>query len=109
MAVIATVDSPASDQLDPTPEAAEAVGAVWVGLWVSALRCLLTYVVAPALGALGVVLGPVGLALQLLGAVTSTAGALRLRTLGHRARYAYAAIAVAIWAATLLSVASLFD
>jgi hypothetical protein len=94
--------------MDPRiDEHAEAVGAVYVGLWTSAVRCLLTYVVAPALGAVGVALGPVGLVLQLLGAITSTAGARRLWALRHRGRYVYAAVAVAIWTASLLTVLAL--
>ncbi len=75
-------------------EASEAMAAVQVGLYVSAARCLLTYVVAPVAGAIGILLGPLGLILLLLGAVTSTAGARRLWRLGHRARIPYAAIAV---------------
>ena len=89
------------DEIDP---AAEAIGAVQVGLYVSAVRCVLTYVVAPAAGALGVLLGPIGLVLQILGAITSTAGARRLWILGHRARYAYAAVAGAV---VLIAAASL--
>jgi len=81
-------------------EGGEAIAAVHVGLWVSALRCLLTYVVAPALGAIGVVLGPIGLVLQVLGAITATAGARRLWLLGHRARIPYAVVAVVLWLAT---------
>ncbi|RLV51181.1 hypothetical protein D9V37_04520 [Nocardioides mangrovicus] len=79
----------------------EARAAVHVGLWVSATRCLLTYVVAPALGALGLVLGPVGLVLQLAGALTATAGARRLWRLGHRLRWPYVAVAAAVDAASL--------
>ena len=81
----------------------DAASAVHLGLWVSATRCVLTYVIAPALGALGVVLGPVGLVLQLLGAVTSAYGAATLWRLGHRLRFVYAAVALAIGAATLLT------
>ncbi len=85
----------------------EAMAAVQVGLYVSALRCLLTYVVAPAAGAAGVLLGPIGLVLLLLGAVTSTAGARRLWALGHRARIPYVAIALAVWTLAAASVVQL--
>lgn len=79
----------------------EAVSAVRLGLWVSAARCLLTYVVAPAVGALGVVLGPLGLILQLLGTITAISGARRLWRMHHRARYAYAVVAATLTAAGL--------
>jgi hypothetical protein len=90
---------------EPTP-AEEALAAVHVGLWVSATRCILTYVVAPAAGALGVFLGPLGLVLQLLGSVTATTGARRLWTLKHRARLPYALVAAAV---DLLAVFALIE
>ena len=42
----------------PDDASREAAAAVHVGLWVSATRCVLTYVVAPVAGAVGVFLGP---------------------------------------------------
>ena len=81
--------------------AEEAIAAVHVGLYVSAFRCLLTYVVAPALGAVGVLLGPVGLVLQVLGTITAGYGARRLWVLRHRARIPYAALAVVVAVLTL--------
>ena len=88
---------------DPALEASEAMAAVQVGLFASAVRCLLAYVVAPAAGAFGIFLGPLGLVLQLLGAVTSSAGARRLWRLGHRARIPYAAVAIAVCALSAIS------
>jgi hypothetical protein len=88
------------------PEAQRAIAAVRVGLYVSAVRCILTYVVAPALGALGLVLGPIGLLLQLLGTLTSISGARRLHRLGHPARRPYAALAGAL---VLMTTASLLS
>lgn len=85
----------------------EAMAAVQVGLYVAAVRCLLTYIVAPALGSIGMLLGPVGLGLQLLGAVTSAAGARRLWRLGHRARVPYAAVALTLCVLTAASVLQL--
>ena len=85
----------------------EARQAVHVGLWVSATRCVLTYVVAPAIGVLGVVLGPVGLVLQVLGAVTATAGARRLWGLGHWLRFPYLAVALIVDSVALLALAEL--
>lgn len=87
----------------PEADAEEARAAVQVGLYASALRCLLTYVVAPALGAAGVLLGPVGLLLQVLGAITAGAGARRLWSLGHRARVPYAVLAASVAALTAAS------
>jgi len=84
-----------------TATPADAIAAVHVGLWVSATRCVLTYVVAPAAGALGILLGPVGLVLQLLGAVTATHGARTLWAVGHRARHLYTFVALAVTAAAV--------
>ena len=87
--------------VDAIEEAAEGVGAVTLGLYISATRCVLTYVVAPVLGGFGHALPVAGLILQTLGAITSIAGARRLWLLRHRWRYAYAAVAIAVSAATL--------
>ena len=84
------------DAVPDADPAREAAAAVHVGLWVSATRCVLTYVVAPAAGALGLVLGPVGLLLMLAGAITATAGARRLWILGHRLRLPYGAVALTV-------------
>ena len=93
-----------SDACDSAPEivqpeedaAEQARAAVWVGLYVSAARCLLTYVVAPAVGALGVLFGPLGLVLQVLGTITSISGARRLWVLRHRGWALYALVAAAL-------------
>ena len=85
-------------------EAAEARSAVWVGLYVSAARCLLTYVLAPLVGALGVFLGPLGLLLQVLGTITAVGGARRLWILRHRGRFVYALVAIALILFTVGSV-----
>lgn len=82
----------------------EALAAVHVGLWVSATRCVLTYLVAPALGAIGIFLGPFGMVLQLLGAVTATTGARRLWVMRHRARFAYLGLAAAVDALAVIAV-----
>lgn len=87
--------------------APEAMSAVHVGLYVSALRCVLTYVVAPVLGAVGIVLGPVGVLLQVLGAVTSAAGARRLWQLRHPARLPYAGLATLVAVIAAYSLVSL--
>jgi hypothetical protein len=76
--------------------AEHARSAVWVGLYVSAARCLLMYVVAPLVGALGVFLGPLGLLLQVLGTITAVGGARRLWMLRHRGRLVYAFVAGAL-------------
>jgi hypothetical protein len=96
-AVSARAVSPDAGIASETARAAEgAHSAVWVGVYVSAARCLLTYVIAPAAGAIGVVLGPIGLLLQILGTVTAISGAHRLWTLRHRGRIAYAVVAGAL-------------
>jgi hypothetical protein len=86
------IDHPMAAEL----EAGQARSAVWVGIHVSAARCLLTYVVAPALGAVGIFLGPIGLLLQALGTITAVGGARRLWVLRHRGRIVYALVAAAL-------------
>lgn len=79
---------------------------VRLGLYVSAVRCLITYLLAPALGATGAFagfLGVAGLGLALLGSVISTYGAVRLWRLRHRARFLYAAVTLAVYLATALA------
>jgi hypothetical protein len=98
-----TIDAGTPDSSTPVDLAREAAAAVHVGLWVSAIRCVLTYVVAPLLGGLGLVLGPVGLLLQILGAITATTGAGRLRRLRHRAWAAYAIVALTVDVLTAVS------
>lgn len=85
-------------------DAAEARSAVHVGLYVSAVRCLLTYVVAPVMGLAGPLLGAAGFVLQILGSIVAVAGAQRLWHLGHRARVPYALVAgiTAVMSATLI-------
>jgi hypothetical protein len=86
--------------------AREATAAVHVGLWVSATRCVLTYVVAPVAGAIGIFLGPLGLLLQIAGAVTASSGAHRLWSLHHRLRLPYVALALSV---DLLAVIALLE
>lgn len=77
-------------------EISNARSAVTLGLYVSATRCLLQYVVAPALGVFGVFVGGLGVLLQVVGCVTSVAGARRLRSLGSRWWPAYAVLAIVV-------------
>lgn len=91
------------------PTVNDAVSAVRLGIWASATRCVLTYVVAPAAGALGLVLGPVGMILQILGSVTAIYGARTLWSLRHRARHVYAVVAAAVTAAAVIAVIQFFE
>lgn len=87
-------------------EADAAQEQIRLGIYVSAVRCLITYLLAPALGTAGTMtsfLGLAGIALQILGAVICTFGAIRLWKLGHRLRYVYAAIAGAVYVVTALT------
>lgn len=86
----------------------DARGAVHVGIYASAIRCLLTYVVAPASGAAGIFMGSIGLMLQLLGSVTAVVGAHRLWVARHRARVPYAAVAMLLTLVAVVSVLHLF-
>jgi hypothetical protein len=105
-------DAGSAPEIDHRPdgwadEADQARSAVWVGLYVSAARCLLTYVVAPLAGALGGLLGPVGLVLQVLGTVTAVSGARRLWSLRHRARFVYGLVAATLTLFTAATVGQL--
>ena len=102
----AVVPARVPDVVPDSDPAREAAAAVHVGLYVSATRCVLTYIVAPAAGALGLVLGPIGLVLMLAGAITATAGARRLWMLKHRLRLPYAAVALTVDALAVVSFGS---
>ncbi len=91
-------------QLDDAAAAQEQVRS---GIYLTAVRCLLTYVLIPgvsATGALAGLLGVAGLGLQLLGAAVSTFGAIKLWQLRHRARFLYGMVTGCVYAATILSV-----
>ena len=79
---------------------------VRLGLYVSAFRCVITYLIAPALGASGAFagfLGVAGLGLALLGSVISTYGAIRLWKTRHRARFLYVAVTCLVYLASGLA------
>ncbi len=102
------VEVETAEDLDLEADAAQEQ--VRMGIYVSAIRCLITYVLAPALGAAGVMAGFLGVAavaLQILGAVLCTFGAIKLWKLQHRARYLYAGVAVAVYLATALTLIGL--
>jgi hypothetical protein len=97
---------------DPEPvddlqvEADSAQEQVRMGIYISAVRCIVTYVLVPAIsatGALSAFLGVAGVALQILGAAVCTFGAIRLWQLRHRARYLYAAVTLCVYLATALT------
>lgn len=103
---VTDVETPEDLQL----EADAAQEQVRVGIYISAVRCLITYLLAPALGTAGAMtsfLGFTGIALQILGAVICTFGAIRLWKLGHRLRYLYAAVAGAVYVVTALTLIGL--
>ncbi len=88
-----------------TTERSDGVDAVRVGVYASALRCLLTYVVAPALAialpAAGAAVGSIAGALQALGAAVATAGCVILWQTRHRARVPYTVVTAAVLALAL--------
>lgn len=83
----------------------EGVAAVRIGIYASALRCLVTYVVAPATAlsvpVAGAAMGSLAQALQALGAAVATAGCVTLWQTRHWARVAYTAVTAAILALAL--------
>lgn len=100
-----STDVGAAPGIDQEADAShQARSAVWVGLYVSAARCLLTYVIGPAAGAIGVFLGPLGLVLQILGTITAVDGAHRLYVLRHRGWVVYAATATVISLVTAVTI-----
>jgi len=87
------------DERDEQAEAEGATEAVRLGLYLSAVRCLLTYVLIPALGATVALtrwLSPVAATLQVLAAFTAVSGTRTLWRLRHPLRWAYAALAVVL-------------
>lgn len=85
---------PATDGVD---QVAVAQSVRW-GIWVSALRCILTYVVAPLTGGLAGVLGIAGLCLQCIACVVVVNGTRQLWLAKNRWRLAYLAIsALVVW------------
>lgn len=79
--------------------------AVFVGMYASAARCLLQYIVAPLLGAFGFWLPWFGLLVQVLACVITVFGVLQLRLLGDRRWRFSAGIAVVVLGSTVLAVA----
>jgi hypothetical protein len=102
--------APSANSNTPKDESAKVGGAtrqVQLGLYASALRCLVTYVLIPLVGTASAIagfLGSVGIGLQILGAVLCSLGAHQLWTLGHHMRYAYAVVAIAVYLITLMTV-----
>ncbi|MGL5823449.1 MAG: hypothetical protein ACRCYU_01090 [Nocardioides sp.] len=91
-------------------EADAAQEQVRMGIYISAVRCLLSYLVVPAVsatGALAGLLGAGGIALQILGAAVCTFGAIQLWQLRHRARYLYGAVTLCVYLATALALVGL--
>ena len=93
-----------------TAEQQDGVAAVRVGIYASALRCLVTYVVAPAtalsLPIAGAAMGSLAQALQALGAAVATAGCITLWQTRHWARVGYTAVTAAILALALYPLVS---
>lgn len=93
----------------PTPEQ-QATSNLMTGLYLSAIRCVLTYVVVPMAGALAglaSLVEPAAVVLQVVAAVFAVRGARRLWATGHGLKWLYAAIAVVlvVWAAVTVVLA----
>lgn len=86
----------AAETVDDLPTPEEAKSAVRLGLWVSGVRCMIVYVVAPAAAGLGGLLHAVGLLVQVLGTITSISGTVTLWRTRHRARYGYTVISALV-------------
>ncbi len=89
---------PSATASDPAHEAVR-----W-GVWVSAIRCVLTYLVAPVVGGLAGFWGALGLGLQLAAAVAVIVGTRTLWRRRHRARVPYTAVAALVLATTGLAI-----
>lgn len=88
-----------------TAEQHDGVAAIRIGIYASALRCLVTYVVAPAtalsIPVAGAAMGSLAQALQALGAAVATAGCITLWQERHWARVAYTVVTSAVLALAL--------
>jgi hypothetical protein len=93
-----------------TAEPHDGVAAIRIGIYASALRCLVTYVVAPAtalsIPVAGAAMGSLAQALQALGAAVATAGCITLWQTRHWARVAYTAVTAAVLALALYPLAA---
>lgn len=86
----------------PTPEQ-QATSNLMTGLYLSAIRCVITYVLVPLGGALAGLASfaqPAAVVLQVVAAVFAVRGARRLWATGHRLKWVYVAIAaiLVVWA-----------
>lgn len=80
-------------------EVESAQQAVQLGVFISAIRCLITYVWLPTLSATSSLIGlvnPLALALQVVAALMAISGTRRLFKAGHRWARAYAALSVVL-------------
>lgn len=71
--------------------------AVQIGVFISAIRCLITYLWLPAMSATSSLIGlvnPLALALQVVAAMLAISGTRRLYKVGHRWAKAYAVLSV---------------
>ncbi|MGL5810708.1 MAG: hypothetical protein ACRCYQ_12250 [Nocardioides sp.] len=96
--------SGAADDLGAEAEAAQEQ--VRIGIYISAVRCLITYALIPGISATGSLAGLLGLGgvlLQIVGAAVSTYGAIKLWQLRHRARHLYALVTLCVYLATAFS------
>ena len=84
----------------PRPSKADAQQAFSRSVWISAARCLLTYIllpfVAPVLGIAGDVGPGVGIPIGLVAIVSNVLTIRRFHAAEHRMRWAYTAIAVCV-------------
>lgn len=91
---------PASVTTSTDPDAR---GVVLTGVWISALRCIVQYVIAPGLGAAGFWLPWMSELVQIIACLITASGALRLHSRHDRRRHLYTAIAVFVWITTVLT------
>lgn len=80
-------------------EVESAQQAVQIGVLISAVRCLITYLWLPTISATSSLIGlvnPIALALQVAAALMAISGTRRLYQTGHRWAKAYAVISVVL-------------
>ena len=103
------VATPPAQDAEPLPEASGAE-AVQFGMLLSAIRCLITYVLLPgaaaATGATGST-ARLAVGLQVVGAGFAIFGSIRLWRTRHPWRWAYSAVAVVIIGMAVVSLRSL--
>ncbi|MDA3039890.1 MAG: hypothetical protein O3C27_10255 [Actinomycetota bacterium] len=102
-------DLPSTGGADVAQQTAEARSAFQTSIFISSIRCLLTYIilpfVAPTFAFLGQVAKPVGVAVALVAMVSIVASMRKFWRVRHRQRWAYTTLGGAMFCFLVFSLA----